>query len=293
VRITAFPIHAPGSRARIVLSCLDITEEAQREQALARENDALEARVRERTEQLERALAAQTEIVALQRRVISVVSHEFRTPLAIIDAGARKVGRLIDRGAVAEAGDPLRKIRQSVVRLTGLVEGVLDAARLQEGRIVVRPEAMSLADLVHEAVEMQREIAERMTFRLDLAGPGDILADRRLVYQIVANMLSNAVKYSGNSTVVEVRATEDADGVRLDVRDHGVGVPVAELPNIFRSFFRASTSTGVNGAGLGLNLSRTLAEMHGGDLTFDSVEGVGSTVTLTLPRVARPVVPAG
>jgi PAS domain S-box-containing protein len=293
VKVAAYPIHAPGSRARIVLSCLDITEEVQREQALARENDALEARVRERTEQLERALAAQTEIVALQRRVISVVSHEFRTPLAIIDAGARKVGRLIERGAAAEAGDPLRKIRQSVVRLTGLVEGVLDAARLQEGRIELRPEPMSLADLVHEAVEMQREIAERMTFRLDLAGLGEIVADRRLVYQIVANMLSNAVKYSGDATVVEVRATEDADGVRLAVRDHGVGVPVAELPNIFRSFFRASTSMGVEGAGLGLNLSRTLAEMHGGDLAFDSVEGVGSTVTLTLPRVARPVIPAG
>jgi signal transduction histidine kinase len=101
--------------------------------------------------------------------------------------------------------------------------------------------------------------------------------------QIFTNLLSNAVKYAPESPKIEVKAGTVGDNIIVAVRDHGLGVPKDELPKLFEKFFRASTSTGIPGTGIGLHLVKHLAELHQGQVTVDSTEGKGATFSLSFP----------
>ena len=259
---------------------------------LSQLNLSLEAQVKERTAQLEAALATEKETNAMQRRFVSMVSHEFRTPLAIIDGAARQIQRVSDSGRPERISRNTQRIRTSIERLIGLITNVLETSKFQAGQIAYHPAPMRIDEIVAEAVELQTVAAPHMTIDVVSEGAGDITGDPKLVFQIVTNLVSNAVKYSGDSDLVEVALREQADAVELAVRDYGVGVPADEIPKLFTTFFRASTAEGVAGTGLGLNLCKSFAEMHGGTLTFESSVGKGSTATLRLPRMAKAALPS-
>lgn len=121
--------------------------------------------------------------------------------------------------------------------------------------------------------------------------PTEIVGDPKLLDNVFTNLLSNAVKYSSNRPIVEISGFEEAGSVVLKVRDLGVGIPASELPRITERFFRASTSNGISGTGIGLNLVRMLVEQHEGSMTIDGLEGEWTEVTLRLPVLgpAKPV----
>lgn len=275
--VNAAPLVAEGEGRRVVSTITDITEQTD----YAR---ALEDTVRDRTAALEAALETQQQINQFQRRFISVVSHEFRTPLAIIDGSAHRVERLLARGEPDRTAEYLTNLRGGVQRLTGLLETMLETARLQEGAIDLSPEPMLLNDIIAVAAKAQAELHPEMTLAVAPRTMAPIVADPRCVRQIIDNMLSNAIKYSGDAKTVRIETDETETTQTVTVHDSGVGVAAAELPNIFKPFFRASTAEGLAGSGLGLSLSRTLARLNGGDLAFASEEGCGSRITLTLTR---------
>lgn len=236
------------------------------------------------TQSLRSALAREQGLRQLYRDFVSMVSHQFRTPLAIIDSGAQ---RLIRRGGGVtpeEIETRATKMRVAIKRLASLIEGTLDASRMDAGQIDFSPRPCDLGRLVREACDRQVELAPERRFRLDLDGlPASVELDPLLIDQVVSNLVGNAAKYSPAGTEILIAAAAGDDAVTLAVRDRGVGIPEDELPRIFDRFFRARTAAGFQGTGLGLHVAREIARMHGGDISIASREGEGTTATLHLP----------
>ena len=236
------------------------------------------------TQRLEEALASEQELNNLQRQFVSLVSHEFRTPLAIVDGNAQLVLRKIETISRDRIGAALEKSRTAVARLIELMETVLSSSKLESGMIEFNPTSCALIEIVSESIENQQQISKthRIVSTIDQL-PESIVADRKLVSHIFTNLLSNAVKYSPNADTVWIDGHLDAGIAVISVRDEGVGIPENQMENLFGQFFRARTAQGIAGTGIGLYLVKKLVEMHGGSIQVQSVENQGSTFEVRLP----------
>ena len=245
------------------------------------------AQLQESEGALRRALVAEREAAAAQRRFIAMASHEFRTPLAVIDGAAQRIAARV--GGEEEVTKRLERIRGSVSRMVHIIERTLHASRLDEGHLQLVAVPVDIGAVLAEACERQRQISPDFAIRLEGAdGLPAIEADPRLLEQVFANLLSNAVKYSGASRRVEVSVRHGEERVEVGFADRGLGIDADDLPQLFTRFFRARTSAGLPGTGIGLHLSRELVRMHGGDIEVRSRPGEGSTFTVVLPvRAAR------
>ena len=235
---------------------------------------------------LQQTLTKEQELNKLQRQFVSMASHEFRTPLAIIDATAQRMKRRADENRLTpeEAVKRVEKIRDAVGRMTRLMESTLDAARMEEGKFKVTIEPCDIGKVAREVCARQQEMSQTHVISYDLAGlPVTIQADTDSLEQALTNLFSNAVKYAPDAPDIEIKGYTEGDQVVITVRDQGVGIDEDELDRIGERFFRAKTSTGTAGTGLGLNLAKTLVEMHGGSVSIESKNGEGSTFTIRLP----------
>lgn len=246
-------------------------------------NQAAE-RQAELTERLEQTLANEKQINQMQRQFVSLVSHEFRTPLAIIDGNAQRILRKIETMPREAIGKAIGKCRASVVRLTGLMESFLSSSRLEAGTIELKPAPCNLFALLGEVIDNQRELSRSYNFIVDTDElPRKAVGDEKLLHQAFVNLLSNAVKYSPDGSTIWVNGHLDDGEAVISVRDQGVGIPKEELSKLFSRFFRASTASGIPGTGIGLHLVKNIIEMHKGTITAESTEDEGSTFSLRLP----------
>ncbi|WP_051340740.1 hybrid sensor histidine kinase/response regulator [Azospirillum halopraeferens] len=260
-------------------------------------NRTLEHRVAERTAELEAgrlalaaardraetALAREMEARRRQQQFVAMVSHEFRTPLAVIDSSAQMMARRA-REAAPDLLDRLAVVRTGVQRLTGLIETYLTDERLQSGSLTIDRRRVDLARLLHAMVEHQRIACPDHAFTLDTEGdPLPVDADAHLLELVFANILGNAVKYAAGDPRIAVRAGRDGDRVVVAVRDHGCGIPAAEIPRVFDRFFRGSNTAGVIGTGIGLHTVKQIVELHGGTVEVESADGAGCTFRVRLP----------
>ncbi len=233
---------------------------------------------------LQRALAEEQRHSRLQRRFVSMASHEFRTPLAIIDSTAQRLLRKLERLSQEEIGDRVGRIRQTVARMGELIETMLEAGRSEEGRTEFKPAPMDLGAAIQQTVKRQQDLAAGHVIRAELQDlPANFWGDARLIEHVLINLLANAVKYSPKGSEVLLRAVGKPDGVDISVTDQGVGIPAQEIEHIGETFFRASTSAGIPGTGVGLNLVKKFVELHGGSVAIASRVGFGSTFTIHLP----------
>lgn len=282
---------APAPGGGCVLTYVDVTARKKAERDLLQHRDHLEETVRHRTEEiarqaeeLERLLVQERHINELQRQFVAMTSHEFRTPLAIIDGAAqrlvrRKLGMTPD--FVAEKAE---QIRSSVSRMLELMESILSAGRLDHGRITITHADCSLADIIRTCSARQSAIRKSHHFRLDLDRlPATIAADRTALEQVFTNLFSNAVKYAPDSPDIYVTGWQDGDTIVIAVRDEGIGIDADDLPRMFQRYFRARTSTGIAGTGIGLNFVQQIIELHGGTIWVESSKGKGTTFSFTLP----------
>jgi len=287
LRITESPTKEGG----IVGYRIDITDLKNAEKKLIDHRDRLEemvaartAEVKEKAAKLERALQREKNQSALQRKFVSLVSHEFRTPTAIIDGAAqRMLGRKDDLTA-DEVELRVGKIRSAVKRMIGLIDTSLYATRLDEGKIKVRMTPCNIGKMLCEVCERQSEISPAHQIVIAIEGlPSEIVADDRLLDQIFTNLLSNAVKYSPDSPVVDVRGWSDGDNALISITDRGIGIPAEGMENIFQRFFRAETADGFPGTGIGLSMVKEFVNLLGGSIGVDSLKGEGTTFTVRLP----------
>jgi PAS domain S-box-containing protein len=233
---------------------------------------------------LQSALDREREMTSAYRSFVSMVSHQFRTPLAIVDSSAQRLLRQGPDVPADEIAARMGKIRNATSRLTRLVDSVLNAARLDDGQIELNPSDHDLVRIVSDLCERQRELNPQIAISLIAPDqPLEVRCDGMLIEQVVGNLLSNAVKYSGGATSVEVHIASEGEMVSCSVRDWGIGIPADELGKVFNKFFRARTATGIAGTGIGLNVARQIVQMHGGDIRVESREAEGSVFTFTLP----------
>jgi two-component system, OmpR family, sensor kinase len=258
-------------------------------------NNAIELMVTQRglarqASMLEEKLTAERHLTQLQRNFVSMASHEFRTPLMIIDGHAQRLNKLSDRIGVDEIVVRVGKIRAAVLRMTHLIDNLLTSTRLLESGagLYFHPEEIDLRELLHDVCQLHRESSPGSTIIEELGDSGmRMIADRKLLSQVFDNLLSNAIKYSpGGGGVRIILRTEDG-GVVATVEDRGIGIPSADVDRLFERYFRGSNVSGIVGTGVGLNLVKMVIDLHGGTVAVKSQEGRGSCFTVRLP-VAPP-----
>ncbi len=270
---------------------LDVDNRKQAEAELLQHRDHLQELVNSATSdlkakalELEAALAKEKELNELQRQFVSMASHEFRTPLAIIDSTAQRLKKKAGNLSSEDTLKRVDKIRSAVNRMTRLMEDTLTAARVDEGKIAVEIKSCNVGQVISDACWRLQEIAKDHVISCDICAlPETIRADAGALDQVITNLLSNAVKYAPGAPDIQVTAHSEGDYVLIQVQDHGLGIDEDDLPKLFERFFRAKTSAGIAGTGIGLKLVKTLVEMHDGSISIDSRKDVGSTFTVRLP----------
>ncbi|POF30447.1 sensor histidine kinase [Roseibium marinum] len=240
------------------------------------------------TDELVRHLRKEKELNEMQREFVSMASHEFRTPLAIIDSNAQRILRKAERLKPEALVERLGNIRDSVERMQYLIDRFLNFSQSQSVGMEIERQSVSLRELVLSVCKRQECIARDHNFQIDVESLPDFMdLDKKLIEQGISNLMSNAVKYSsGQSTIAVIGSEMDGKAV-ISVRDEGVGIPREEISKIFNRYFRASTSSGIAGTGIGLNLTKMIVQKHGGNIHVESEVGKGTTVTLSLPVISH------
>lgn len=235
-----------------------------------------------------RAAGRAVRLSEMKSDFVSNVSHELRTPVASIRVFAEllKSGRVTDEAKIREYG---AYIETESRRLSRLIDNILDFSRIESGRKTYRFAEGGLEEVVEAVVETFRVRLDGEGFELRYEGPDRGLPSMRLdadaIGQAVHNLLDNAVKYSGEARVIEVRLRRRFDDALIEVQDHGIGIPRDEQRHVFDRFHRVGTGLvhDVKGSGLGLSITRHVVEAHGGSVHVDSEPGRGSTFTIRLP----------
>ena len=235
-------------------------------------------------ETLHEALAREKNASALQRAFVSMVSHEFRTPLTIIDGEAYRLTKIKDTIAPMDIEKRAKSIRQSVTRMVNLIEGVLYSSRAQENKIDLHIEHINIRNIILNVSREQARATATHNIDLDVGDlPTAINADSNLLTYVFDNLIGNALKYSADETTIEVRGWREGNWAVVRVRDSGIGIPADDLPKLFEPYFRASNASGFPGSGVGLYIVQTFVRLHGGRVTVDSVVGQGACFVVHLP----------
>jgi signal transduction histidine kinase len=241
-------------------------------------------RLIEQAATLEEALENEQRLTAQQRNFVSMTSHEFRTPLTIIDGHAQRLIKLSERLEPAEIADRGARIRSAVQRMTNIMDSLLGATRLLDGQAVFHPTELEPAALLRDACQTHREANRGVNITEHFEDlPATIHGDPKLLFHAFSNLISNAIKYSAPGSPIEVDARQEKGELVVQVRDHGIGIPAKDPQRLFQRYFRGGNATGIAGTGVGLHLVAMVVSLHQGEVFAESLEGVGSTFIVRLP----------
>ena len=232
-----------------------------------------------------KALAREKELSQLKSNFVSMVSHEFRTPLGIIQSSAELLDEFLEKMKPEERQAQLESIFRNTRRMAGMMEEILVLSRLDAGKLDFKPALLDLnAFFRRVADELLSATNRRCTIQLSLRSvPSEAKADERLLGHIFTNLLSNAVKYSEPGATVHLEVACDDHNVICIVRDQGIGISENDQHQLFKAFHRGGNVGTRPGTGLGLLVVKRCVELHGGMLELKSRMGEGTTVTVKLP----------
>ncbi len=233
---------------------------------------------------LRAAVDQQRELNALKTRFVSMVSHEYRTPLASILIGVDLLDRYYDRLGETRRRDTFKRVRQQIATMTGMLDDVLTINRAEMNALKFEPAQVDLKQLCGEIVAELQGLApgHTITFLAEgVASPA--VVDARMMRQIITNLTTNAVKYSLPDSTIAIQLSFTEDAAILSFEDHGIGIPEEDQPHLFEPFHRASNVAANPGVGLGLTIVKQAVDIHRGRITITSALGVGTRVTVVLP----------
>ena len=229
--------------------------------------------------------------VEARDQFLSVAAHELRTPITAINGFSALLDReLSSRNDQERISRFVRRLTDAGTRLSSLVDDLLDVSRIRLGELPLRLNPVDLVDLVSRVRQRyeEQESSGSHQFALDvLSDQAEVIADEDRLDQVLSNVFDNAVKYTPDGGQIQISISEEGDGLLIQVRDSGIGMPPADTETIFQPFGRASNAAFSNlpGLGLGLFICRNIVLRHGGKITaFSEGEGKGTTVSLWLPR---------
>ncbi|MEZ4731347.1 MAG: PAS domain S-box protein [Caldilineaceae bacterium] len=241
---------------------------------------------------LQRMLQKERELSELKSRIVTTASHELRTPLASILAYTETLRAYRHKLSEEQIAQRLDGIHEQVGFLRTIIDNVLQLDRLRNGRNELQRTPVDLDRLcrsVLDEFQTQVDFRHQVCYHCDAAPP--VLAlDKRLMRQILVNLVENALKYSAPATTVRVALTCAEAKLQLSVQDEGIGIPAADLAHLFQPFQRASNVSAIAGTGLGLVIVKEAVALHGGTVTVTSEVGKGTIGTVTIPLLDKGLV---
>jgi signal transduction histidine kinase len=275
--------------------------------AIEREvQDALERRARRqaeaeraRSEQREQEAIAQVkaaqELDRLKNVFVNSISHELRTPLTAMLGFLEFLEDGVGGPTTPTQREYVRGLYSNFRRLQRLVDDLLDYARFEAGSFTLQTREADFVTVVNEVVESLRPQAEAARVAVEVSlpdGPAMVLMDPQRIEQVIANLMTNAIKFTPEGGRVRLRVCVDAARLRFEIADTGPGIPPDELPRLFHLFSQLAPGVRKGGTGLGLAISKSLVEAHGGTIGVDSEPGRGSTFWFELPMAMAVIEPA-
>jgi two-component system, OmpR family, sensor kinase len=236
---------------------------------------------------LEEKLTHEQSVTQMQRNFVSMITHEFRTPLTQIDAQAQRLTNLKDRLLPAEISDRTRRIRTAVTRIVRMIDHLVDTTRLMDddAGLFFHPAPMDLATVLRDVCRVQLEISPAVQILEDFTVEAlPMRGDPKLLFQAFSNLVANAVKYSPGRAKVVLQARQNNRQITVTIEDSGIGIPANDREHIFSRYYRGSNVSGFVGTGIGLFLVATVIRLHAGGISVESNEGKGARFIITLPE---------
>lgn len=252
----------------------------------AEERRAAEAALRKSEEDLLKALEKEKQLNELKSRFVSMASHEFRTPLSTVLSSADLAESYTGGTEHQEKRSRhLKRIKSAVGTLTGILNDFLSLSKLEENKVQTQDVAFKLQEFCEEAVdEMLGLLKPGQQVKMEhLNCEEEVVLDKKILKNIVYNLVSNASKYSDAGKTIYCRMRVEDQSLHLEVEDQGIGIPEEDQPHLFERFFRAHNVENIQGTGLGLNIVRRYLNLMGGNISFKSKPGHGTVFMINIP----------
>jgi len=216
---------------------------------------------------------------------IAIASHELKTPITSIKSYTELLNDMVEEANVISAKDIMPRLAGQVDRLTGLITDLLDVTKINEGQMKLHREKTDINELIKRCTHEIERTLKKHRLKLILEPCPEILADINRIEQVLANLISNATKYSPEAPLIEITSKKEDQKVLISVRDFGIGMPAVTRKKVFERFFRdnENTSPASPGMGLGLFIAADIVKRHGGDIWVESEQGKGSCFYFNLP----------
>jgi signal transduction histidine kinase len=262
-------------------------------------NAALEKRVRDRTmileeavtelektkNELSQALEKEKELNELKSRFVSMASHEFRTPLATILSSLSLISKYIETNEKEKQARHIEKIKSSITHMTDILNDVLSVSKLEEGKFHASPENTDLQDFITPIVHELQTVAKKdQHIRYKHSGAKSAMLDKKILRNILFNLISNAIKFSPEGKPIEISTKSENGHIELSIKDNGIGIAEEDQKHLFERFFRGQNVTNIQGTGLGLNIVAKYVELMNGSIDFKSTLEKGTIFNITLPN---------
>ncbi len=244
-----------------------------------------------KTLELKEAVKKEKEMRKMQTEFVALVSHEFKTPLQIIDSTREIISRKLKK---LNVGDEVfdtyfARIKSAIKRMTGLIDSTLDLAKMENGTndIEVHKQEFNFNELIKEIIDRTADLATKRNIKLTVSlcdNSSEINADSKLLDHCFTNIISNAIKYSKENSEVKILSKCNDQKIAIRVIDQGIGIPKDDLQKIGQKFFRAKNTLEVSGTGIGLYLTKYFIELHNGSVKIESELNIGTSFTVILPK---------
>ena len=287
---TSFPVEYISTPMRdeqgqvigAVVTFRDITQRKWAESVLQQTNEELEVKVRSRAAELYTANEHLRELSALKSRFVSMVCHEFRNPLNNIALSVSSLGRYDKKMSQGEKQQYLLGVAANVERMTQMIDDILVLGMIEAKRLVVSPQPINLVDFCRELLLEMQPVQKRLKF----TGRFKALTaqtDQTLLRSILTNILSNAIRYSPEDSVVQLSLSQRQHQAVFTIKDDGIGILPEDYPHLFEPFHRGKNASNIPGTGLGLSIVKQFVELQRGDIKVESELGMGTTFRVRLP----------
>jgi PAS domain S-box-containing protein len=265
---------------------------------MRRLNAELEAKVEERTiilkealqrleqsqQELSEALDKERQLNEIKSRFVSMASHEFRTPLSTVLSSASLLAKYTTTEEQEKRNRHIDKIKGSVKHLNDLLEDFLSLGRLDEGKVGAVIVTFDLPELVEDIVEEMRGLSKKQQQIIyHHEGEPMVDSDKRMMKNILINLISNALKFSDEHAIIRVSSEVAGESAMISVVDEGIGISIEDQEHLFTSFFRGRNAINIQGTGLGLHIVKRYIDLLGGTVSLESKLGKGTTIMLNIP----------
>jgi PAS domain S-box-containing protein len=269
---------------------------------MRRLNTQLEVKVEERTlilkealqkleqsqKELNDALSKEKQLSEIKSRFVSIASHEFRTPLSTVLSSASLLSKYTTTAEQDKRDRHVEKIKNAVRNLNDILDDFLSLGKLEEGKVEIHPVLFNLEEFMEELAEEMKPLqkaGQQVIFSCE--GNPELFSDKRLLKNIIINLLANAIKFSAENASIDIRSKTSLLQFEIEIADNGIGIAKEDQEHLFSSFFRGRNAVNIQGTGLGLHIIKRYADILNGTIKIKSTLGKGTTVTVIIPQTGQ------